>query len=81
MEKIEIKSFFKQSEDIEEMYVTQLDFKGNSYTLASYVYNGELAKDETNPSFWNTDEFNELEENIQQKIRDLVNKNLLNQLK
>ena len=74
---MKITSFTKEREETEEMFVTQIEYNGKDYSLASYVYNGELAEDETNPSFWNTDEFNELKEGEQQEIKKLVNKNLL----
>lgn len=74
---MKILSFTKERKEIEEMFVTQIEYNGKDYTLASYVYNGELAEDETAPSFWNVDEFNELDEKIRKQITDLINKNLL----
>ena len=74
---MKILSFTKEAEDTEQMFVTEINHKGITYVLASYVYNGDLAENETNPSYWNTDIFQEIPENEQQKIKDLVNENLL----
>jgi len=78
---MEITSFIKERKEIEEMFVTEIEHNGNDYTLASYVYNGELAESETGPSFWNADEFRELKLSDQQKIKTMVNEHLIRFLK
>jgi len=74
---MEIISQFKEYEHLEEMYVTDVKVNENlTIRMASYIYDGKLAKDETNPSAWNSDKFDALPETTQKEIRKVVNDSL-----
>lgn len=68
---------FEQYQIIKTMQVTEVEVNQKlTITMASYIYDGQLVEDETGPSFWNSNEFNNLDSETQLKIIQLVNNHI-----